>query len=928
MIKEGIFAKRNFVFLVNFVFVFIVLSGLSYASSGVVNLSKTEYYPGEKIEGNLTIQFVNELVSSNVGFDYSGAGRKNFQIYDLIKLKNHSSYSCTPSDCEDRYSLLGIGTTQKNINLNTESLSGFIIEGRDISINDFSFSVSSNAPASCSNQLRFDFLDDGKLNWINDKAGSDFCDVVKSDCHNNIFPHKLTIDAVPYCENIILPESPSILVSAGIEKIGGIFYQGIIFASVYDSFGNLVGKCDLSMPVAGVSSCSIDYTNNKRGSHYVCVSLKEGETTEAYKLGANIGVSKCGFRGDPAVFPEKTANYNIFLRQRKFDAVGSFVFNPNSFAKQNEFLIRDYIREYIHRKYLGDCTEKCIIPMKIEGVSQNLVISNININYDSLSGRGFSSANIYDLSKSASFVNSSALIFNLSYFNLTVPSATGESNFSVYIGNRKVFEKEIVVLSNETGEVEEEEEPGENIEVNATAINFSVSPLSVAFKKNNTFSVAVENRSEIINDSVVNSSAVNVSAYYWKFGNDSIIKTGAGEIVYFFNESGKFRLNLSVEYYENGTLVNSSRVFEIISVNPAEILEKELERYKNQTKIIKIQIEGLPEKYQTELKKKLDIEKIEEEINESEERYLVLKGNPETTAEQFNLLLDKVKKIDFVVSISLKNISQNYVFNKDKINTEYIEKLFSIYYMGDVQKEEMAKFLNENLDVKIIHRSYSINYEGKTPVVFISEFEFEVVPKKDFKGNVYFVVNQRYEGLIFKEDYDFSRVSSDSLGIKFLGMSDKQVFSFAIAEAVGISGLEYFFVTELSNLPKPSIIRDVTGSSDIWMFFLILFLVFVIFILVYIFLQEWYKRNYERVLFSDKTKLYNLIFFIKNAVNQGLSESDMRKALRNSQWKSEQISYAINKFYGRRTGMWEIPVMRFFEKRKIDREMKKREGFR
>ena len=41
-------------------------------------------------------------------------------------------------------------------------------------------------------------------------------------------------------------------------------------------------------------------------------------------------------------------------------------------------------------------------------------------------------------------------------------------------------------------------------------------------------------------------------------------------------------------------------------------------------------------------------------------------------------------------------------------------------------------------------------------------------------------------------------------------------------------------------------------------------------------------------------------------------------------WKREQIIYAFKKLTGKRTGMWEIPIFRRFERKKIIKELKKR----
>ena len=94
----------------------------------------------------------------------------------------------------------------------------------------------------------------------------------------------------------------------------------------------------------------------------------------------------------------------------------------------------------------------------------------------------------------------------------------------------------------------------------------------------------------------------------------------------------------------------------------------------------------------------------------------------------------------------------------------------------------------------------------------------------------------------------------------------------------------------------------------------------------YIGLQEWYKRYYENHLFKNKTDLFNLINFMNNAINQGLEKGYILRSLEKLRWKREQVIYAFNKFKGKRTGMWEIPLFKWVENKKVKEEISKRQN--
>ena len=63
---------------------------------------------------------------------------------------------------------------------------------------------------------------------------------------------------------------------------------------------------------------------------------------------------------------------------------------------------------------------------------------------------------------------------------------------------------------------------------------------------------------------------------------------------------------------------------------------------------------------------------------------------------------------------------------------------------------------------------------------------------------------------------------------------------------------------------------------------------------------------------------------VSNAKNQKLSNEEIKTRLKKSNWRGEQIDYAIKKFEGKRIGMWEIPIFSRREKRILKEEMMKR----
>jgi len=160
-----------------------------------------------------------------------------------------------------------------------------------------------------------------------------------------------------------------------------------------------------------------------------------------------------------------------------------------------------------------------------------------------------------------------------------------------------------------------------------------------------------------------------------------------------------------------------------------------------------------------------------------------------------------------------------------------------------------------------------------------------------------------------------------------IGSGATKSINFLVSEYIQISDLGIYMSPSLEQLsiavglgtyPKPK--RFPIGTF-IWIIIALIIITFA----AYIALQEWYKRRYEVYLFRSKDDLYNLINFFSNSRKAGVSVEETINKLKKSGWKGEQIDYAIKKLEGKRTGMYEIPIFRFFEQRKLGEEMKKRQ---
>jgi hypothetical protein len=209
-------------------------------------------------------------------------------------------------------------------------------------------------------------------------------------------------------------------------------------------------------------------------------------------------------------------------------------------------------------------------------------------------------------------------------------------------------------------------------------------------------------------------------------------------------------------------------------------------------------------------------------------------------------------------------------------------------------------------------------------------------------GEVYFLVNGNPDEIKFNSMDENIRDYDDAAGIVFSELTSTKIIEFLIPSKISIENLPIYVSPEFRDLEfsvDPEVCNfnkrcekalgenykncrsdcKPIGLTILWIFILLF-----VSLVVYIILQEWYKRYYESRLFKDKNQLFNLINFMNNSYNQGIKKSEIISKLKDIEWENGQLNYAWNKFQGKRTGMWEIPLFKFVEKRQVKKELAKR----
>jgi len=887
-----------------FVYVFVLFSllvfmNLASASFVVGNGTEIEknYALGEKLKGQLNISFQNEAADSLISSNFDGS----IVLAEFLN-ENGADYDCVPSDCEKEY-LPSSEASTKTISIQSgqSKVFGFKLQGKIKGINSLKFDIESSARSSCIVPLKIDVLNDEEENWQFNKASNEFgCNALKGACFSNSI-QEIELDEGARCEKINLINRPAYRIGAWVRKKGSANLTAYLYSS--DELESPIDRCNL--PDASESGGEISCVVNKSiesGEYYICISADRDSN---YTIQFEQTDETCGFY-DINSFSESqeyNSDYNVFAKPAEYADVGKFTFNNSLFSSSEEQTLEEYIWNYIDNKYEGNCQNGCVIPMKVEvGATQDLTISNVFLNYDTDIKNSKTSNYVYTLTETSAKINSDFVMLDLEYSNITLSGSYGAQDLKLYLGGSLIS--------------------SENISITESLINF-VTPLIAYAAVPTTFTANI-------------SANKSIASYKWDFGDENEETTTTNSVAHTYSDTGAYTLKLSVED-KNGA--KSSKDFKISVGNPKDIVDSTLKEYKARIENLTKQIADVPLWIKPLIEKQINLNSTKSELESLEEEF-----KSASTDEEYIGIMSDLAELEVPKYLQARENSEDFFSNSETINPIYLTELATKVEKPEDYKEAIAGWSNENLELKVTRKIYNLYYDKKV-VSAASVFVLKIKPKQDFAQEIYLIIDENYDEIIFKEEYNEKAVK-EATAITFseLEQDKEKTIEFALPEKIEILELPVYISPDFSQLEtgeispcnsdkkceKDSGETNENCPSDCKPWWKItkylLILLFASFV-VYIILQEWYKRYYERSLFKDKNELFNLISFVSNTLHQEFSKKDIVKRLEGYGWSGEQIIYAFKKATGKRTGMWEIPIFRPFEKRKIKKEIEKRKQF-
>ncbi|MDO8459912.1 MAG: PKD domain-containing protein [Nanoarchaeota archaeon] len=892
-----------------FVFLIIFLVFLSAIVNASISIDKNSsniqqnYVGGDLIKGNVNISFsqqTNGVFSNNLG-------EQRMTLLDLLSNSSYKTiinYQCNPSNCKDGYTATGNAEDSWTSSLNGKEVYGFLLNGNNIQVKNFKINISGVPQSSCTNQIYIDLLNDNSIDFFNTNYISDGCGKKEGCFIDSGGTENVIISADKnYCEKISgLPPAPAYRLSAKVKKTGSVTAE--IDLRIYN-FTNSSNKqtfpksCSIENAGDGEINCTIPYSSQKIFDALVCIKLKSNIDNAEYQIRGESSGDSCGGQGVPENgINIGSSDYELFIEPLKFAPVSKIEFSEATYKNlhdQSSALTK--INDYLASTYKSNCTSGCVIPIGLSGIKQDITLDAANLVYDK--GNLVSTSSIYRVAKSPFAIDSGYLMLNLEKMNIVVPEEDGIKDFNLFFDGERIFNGSISIK---------------------VGFYFNVNPLYVPIGQKLRFSA---------------STIHNITSSSWNFGDGTAPVNSLGkEVDHAYLNPGLYTLEVTLLNSKGET---STKKFTVMTGNAKSSANLTLRKYETMIAQIRKDINNFSTPIKNELEKDLKINDLEDAVKKIRTEFDTPSIN--NSDAKYASIIQSLLALNLPLGVP-SNISRTeygelpLIAASSSIDTKYIEGI-SDKTVSDKNKlrNGILAWMNENYQGDIKFETISaVSENGKKDLIRV--YNVFVTPKKQNDYDTYLIIGYPFDSLKFIQSGDEKILDQGSGAyIPLSGEASKSVSFFIIssngvlprAESLGIyvSPDTSHVFTEKPMCGEGGFICDEGGFK--WGLFLILIGVLIIVLLVvYIILQEWYKKKYEKHLFKNPDDLYNIINFIYNSRLNESKDEDIKKKLAERKWSKEQIQYAFSKIDGRRTGMWEIPLFKAKENRKVQEELVKK----
>lgn len=847
--------KTSF-FVILFLGIFFFLISFVSATSfiGIPNYSINSVYgPGGNATGWVNISFSSEPTNSIFSDLYGNSAN----LSQVLSQNPEYIYSCSPSGCLDDYQAANPEQVKTLALIPGQSaIYGIKLTGNVSGVDSISFNLTSDATASCVNQISVDFLNDNSTDAINTNSGTQgSCSGLQNygcfDSSQTMSQYGIT--ATPYCELVNLSESPGFLLGAWLKKVSGSL---AINASLNDMYGQQLSTCTL--PDASLSggevSCNVNYSVTNPGQYYICIYATSG--SGSYMTQGYADSNGCGFpENPPSTF---TASYQIFAEGNQFGPTGTMALDQ---SMNNDVSFADLANQYLSQRYPNlDCTQGCILPINITSyANQDIVLSGLQAQYHNSAGLVVEN-NFYDLSSTAAKVSSDFQQLYIDGSGFSVPTSYGNYTFYLNLDNKNIV--------------------SQPIQVTDIPIITSVTPI-------NTASVYPTNFTANIN------SSYNITGFYWDFGdNTSSISTG-NMIMHSYDTIGVYKMTVTATDQRGET---GSATFMINVSSPKNLIANNVNQLEDNLLVIENEMSSYPLFYQQAINKTLGLSAVNDTLNLISSEY----QNATSDQDYYNIVSEMIS-LNLPSTITKTATSANipFITNASNVNIGAVQGIDGESYDQTQQQGYINGVLEwdqSNITAMISFDQLSGLY-SRTLSPIVNIFKISVVPNPDISSDYYLILPE-LQGFYTNAQYN------DTGNYVYIDLKNQNPVYFSTTQTLDLTNLPFFISPPINQLSVTQTLPEQKTTSKWVIFGIIIGALLIIWAIVYVILAKWYQKKYENYLFKNKNDLYNMVIYVNNAKKKGMSNKEIEENLKKAGWSAERIVYVMKKYAGKRTGMF------------------------
>ncbi len=839
-------------FLIGFMFVFV---------SASVNVSsydvKDKYTSFSNIVGTTNLSFSGENYDEGIVLtNGSQVGLGDFLV------NNGVEFNCFPKDCSTSYES-SFGAVDKSVHIPSmgEKYIGFVLTGNNVVLNSISFNISSDFGEEIRQPLIIKFFED--WTWGFDKFSDEL--LSKSwGCFDatNKNPGPLIGNSF-YCEMISIGNSDILRVGADVIGNGSVLNM-----TVYpDSGFGASWKCNFNPNIEDGCEISPDAGDIfSAGDYQVCVGA---DSLTSYNIYQDESGKSCGFTYDNGP-SNSVKDYGIFAQGVKYaraEEMDNLKFGDDSVLSANHI---------ISKRYGGNCSKGCILPLEISGVSQNFRIFNVKLVYTDNS-EWKSNNMVYVLNKTSADVDFNGIL-DLSLLGMKV---SGPGEYFAKLSGKDLFRVNVTLFP--------------------SPIISSVMPLNPPAGVPVTFYANVDFKG---NESL---------SYRWDFGDNKSISTSVPYVVHSYDNLNNYTLTLNVSAGGN---LSSKKSFGVKVISPEFAVDARLKSMQKSMQNVKNTINGFPVWYGKDVFNILNIANIESEL----QRLNTARNNSFDVID-FKNVAEKLYSMDVPVAVGINSFESPFLpseLSDVHVNPVAMESGSVSGASDDKYAGPILTWQNNNIDVLMKSKDIFSSYLGGGKRDVLSVYDFNVTSRSSEES--YFVINKPFSELYFNGDVG-ARKAGDATVI-ILNAGETKSFEFYYKNNTRGS---FFVSPRLSSILIESKIDTNCNFNKVCeenlgenydncrsdckpvgksIFFLSMVILF--FLVAYSGLQIWYKRHYENYLFKDRSQLYNMLMYVSNARARDIEDLRIRAELIAKGWGSERVNYIIKKSLGKSVGMVEI----------------------